>query len=321
MQPEPVLSILIATHNHEKFIAALLDSVLIQKMDFSSEIIICDDASADTTREILLNYQKLYPEKITLILNKNNEGINRVSRRLFEAGKGKYLCTLDGDDRWIYENKLQVQVDFLEQSPDYSACFHDAEIISSTHEDESANIMAKEQSHREYRYYSQFNQYKSDFYPWDLLMRNIIPTASIVMRRFDIPSFFKQYDDAVLSLGWIMELFVIKNSKFKFINQVWSVYNDHPQGVSKAVSRIKFIESNIVYLKSLVRGDYYKYMLKDVYQAIVKEYTIWLHTEDAMKMPATDYKFYCSEFKKWAKLSAKAHVTYFMNTYKSKNKK
>lgn len=178
---EIILSICIATHNHESFIEDLLVSVFEQEVSFKFEVNICDDFSSDATPEILLKFKEKYPGTIHLLLNKENEGIFRVANKLFAMSKGKYLCSVDGDDRWTYSGKLQTQIDFLEANPDYAASFHDAEIISTTHTGNTYD-QAKTQTHGIYKYYSQFNQYRPDFYPWDLIIRNIIPTASLIFR-------------------------------------------------------------------------------------------------------------------------------------------
>jgi len=46
---EPLVSVCI-TYNHEKYIAAAIESVLMQNTDFACEVIIAEDCSEDTTR-------------------------------------------------------------------------------------------------------------------------------------------------------------------------------------------------------------------------------------------------------------------------------
>ena len=315
---EPLLSILIATYNHEKFIGALLDSVLMQCVDFEYEIIICDDCSQDKTREILTSYFNKHPDKINLIFNEKNKGVNINARKLFELSKGKYICTIDGDDRWIFNKKLQYQIDFLETNLDYSATFHDAEIISTTHEDENSNERAKTQTHREYKYFSQFNHYRSDFFAWDLLQRNIIPTASLIFRKPKDLSFFDLFDGIVLSLSWILELYLMKQSKFKYFNEVWSVYNDHPGGVSKRIEHNSFKKSNIDCLKFFLTDDYYSYMKKDVYAAISAEYKQILFNQNTKK---EGKKFFNKNLKAFLFYSIKqtfSEVSYFYIDYHKK---
>ena len=111
-----LLSIGILTYNHEKFIVRALNSVLMQEVNFTYEIIVGDDASGDNTPFILKDYQQRYPDAIKLILSEKNEGAFKNGKKIYEQSRGKYLCWFEGDDYWIYEKKLQTQVDFLESN-------------------------------------------------------------------------------------------------------------------------------------------------------------------------------------------------------------
>lgn len=57
MDNEIMVSISCITYNHENYIREALDSMLMQKTNFNYEILIHDDASTDTTAEIIKEYQ------------------------------------------------------------------------------------------------------------------------------------------------------------------------------------------------------------------------------------------------------------------------
>jgi len=118
---ELTVSILTITYNHELYIAQALDSFLMQKTNFDFEIIIGEDCSTDTTRKIIEEYQQKYPEIIKLLPKTENLGIEANFLRTTKACKGKYIAICDGDDYWLDENKLQLQVDFLETNNNFSA--------------------------------------------------------------------------------------------------------------------------------------------------------------------------------------------------------
>ncbi|WOL38946.1 glycosyltransferase family 2 protein [Pyramidobacter sp. YE332] len=118
---EPVVSIGMATYNHEKYIARAIESVLMQEVTFSYELVIAEDCSTDHTREIVQKYQKKYPEVIRLILHEKNIGMQKNSNCLRRACRGKYRANLEGDDYWLFSDKLQKQVNFLEEHPDFIA--------------------------------------------------------------------------------------------------------------------------------------------------------------------------------------------------------
>lgn len=118
---QPMVSIGMATYNHEKYIAKAIESVLMQEVNFSYELVIGEDCSTDHTRDIVIEYQKKYPDVIRLILHDENVGMQKNSDCLRRACKGKYRANLEGDDYWLPIDKLQTQVDFLENNPDFIA--------------------------------------------------------------------------------------------------------------------------------------------------------------------------------------------------------
>lgn len=124
------ISILLLTYNHERFVKQALDSILMQKINVSYEIIILDDASTDKTPDILEEYKSRYPEKISLYLRETNSGhATKNSYFMLSKAKGKYFAFLEGDDYWIDEFKIQKQYDILKEHKEYSACTTDLIVV------------------------------------------------------------------------------------------------------------------------------------------------------------------------------------------------
>jgi len=124
------VSVCIITYNHENFITEAIEGALLQKLNFPYEIVIGEDYSTDGTREIIRDYQKKYPDKIKLFLNKKNLGAVENFIRTLSHCHGKYVALCEGDDYWVDPSKLQKQVDFLETNSDYSVCYQDAKVIN-----------------------------------------------------------------------------------------------------------------------------------------------------------------------------------------------
>lgn len=116
----PLVTVCIITYNHEKFIKQAIDSVLNQITDFKYIIIIADDFSTDSTRNIITEYKEIYNDKIQLLLQEKNVGPAQNFVDLIKKPNSKYLAYLEGDDYWVDKNKLQEQVDFLENNPSFS---------------------------------------------------------------------------------------------------------------------------------------------------------------------------------------------------------
>lgn len=124
MEQTPLVTVLVTTYNQEKYIAQALDSVLAQKTDFPFEIYVSEDCGTDGTRTILQDYARSYPDRIRLNLRDKNVGISRNWYEGLCAARGEYVCTLEGDDWWLDDCKLQKQMNFLREHPDYVAVSH-----------------------------------------------------------------------------------------------------------------------------------------------------------------------------------------------------
>lgn len=124
-----MVSVIVLTYNHEKYIRQALDSILMQKVDFKYEILVGDDASTDGTPEILREYTERYSDKIRPFFHEKNIGATRNAYDLLACARGKYLATLEGDDFWCNQTKLQSQVDFLESHSKYIGCSHTVRIV------------------------------------------------------------------------------------------------------------------------------------------------------------------------------------------------
>ena len=120
---EVMLSVIMTTYNHERYIAQAIESVLRQQTDFRIEIVIGEDCSTDRTRAIAEDYAAQYPEAIRIITSAENVGWRKNYRRTIAAARGKYIALLDGDDYFTHRKKLQMQVDLLEANPDVGMCY------------------------------------------------------------------------------------------------------------------------------------------------------------------------------------------------------
>ena len=120
----PLVSVNMATYNHEPYIAQAIEGVLLQETDFPIELIIGEDCSTDRTRDIVLEYQKKHPDLIRIITSDKNVGGRKNSFRSHLASRGKYVAYCEGDDYWHHARKLQKQVDALEANPDCSMSAH-----------------------------------------------------------------------------------------------------------------------------------------------------------------------------------------------------
>lgn len=123
----PKVSILLITYNHEKYIAQAIESILMQKTEYSYEINVIEDCSTDRTQEIVMRYAVSHPHIVKPFFNKKNIGFKVTQKnfyRGFQTLTGDYLAILEGDDYWSSPYKLQTQVSFLEANPEFAISAH-----------------------------------------------------------------------------------------------------------------------------------------------------------------------------------------------------
>lgn len=125
MENTPIVSVIIPSYNHAKFISDAIESVINQTFtDF--ELIIVDDCSPDESLEVIKKYKD---NRIKLFVNEKNEGAVYTTNRAIQLSTGRYVALLNSDDVWDL-NKLQKQVLFLRENPKYDAVFSNAMFIN-----------------------------------------------------------------------------------------------------------------------------------------------------------------------------------------------
>ena len=194
MNSEIMLSIVVITYNQEKYITQALDSILFQQTDYTYEVIVGDDASTDLTPQILKKYSIIYSDRINLYLREKNmggKGANNLYDLLLKC-KGKYVITLEGDDFWIDNKKIQKQIDFLEKNLDFIGVAHRCVVVNENselngetypecHDDVytfrhlASNIMPGQLTTLLYR-----NIYLADNYDYSILDKTLMPADRLI---------------------------------------------------------------------------------------------------------------------------------------------
>lgn len=252
MEP-PLVSICCITYNHENFIKQCLDGFLLQKTDFQFEIIIHDDASTDGTDGIIKEYQEKYPNIIIPIFQSENQyakGLRGMyAAFVYPKARGKYIALCEGDDYWTREDKLQRQIDFLEENPSYSSCFTNAEVI-----DDTKGFVKN---------YFNFDHNKT-YGASDIIKKGggLFPTASMVFRNSlpPYPDFLKKANSGDRPLG----LLLLSLGDFYLLNQITCVYRRHDGGVYTSIRENKKLKGdfklhNIELLRSFNAYSDFKY--------------------------------------------------------------
>ncbi len=247
---EPIMvSVVVATYNHEKYIAQTIDGILMQETNFRVEILVNDDASTDSTAQIVKEYNREYPQLFRNFYQPENQyskGVKPWIDILFPIAKGKYIAICEGDDYWTDPLKLQKQVDFLEEHPEYSMVCGGFKSVNTVTGEEITAIKDVENS-----------------------IDNTEQGFDITLERF-----FKQWLTKTLTLVYRTELYnpndfkdykytkdvhlnyhLLKRGKGYYMKEVFGVYHIHEGGVFSNNSRDAINIDNYIVIKDLYLKD------------------------------------------------------------------
>lgn len=237
----PFVIITCITYNHKDYIHNALDGFVMQKTNFPFVAVIHDDASTDGTTDIIREYAEKNQNIIYPIFERENQyskhdgSVRRIVNNVIKYSGAKYIAFCEGDDYWIDPLKLQKQVDFLESHPDFTICFHNAEVINETYEPLSFDSLQD----REYTSNEVFDNW-------------IVPTASILYRQ-DVPSL--QLDKRRYNGDLPLILNSLKYGKGFGMSEKMSAYRVTNKGITIArrkedpVMRAKAYKNHFLYIR------------------------------------------------------------------------
>lgn len=113
------VSVIVPVFNRSELLKRALDSVFSQSLP-PRQVIVVDDGSTDDTIELL---RSSYSSTVSVI-SQENAGVSRARNVGISASSHEWIAFLDSDDEW-HSRKLEKQVDFLTQNPEYQICHSD----------------------------------------------------------------------------------------------------------------------------------------------------------------------------------------------------
>ena len=270
----PLLSVCVITYNHAAFIRQTLESVAMQKINFSMEFIIADDCSKDGTTAIIEEFISTYPGKVIFLKREKNIGAAVNFMEMIGTASGKYVAYMEGDDYWTNPMKLQMQVDFLEKNPGISISSHNSTILLKSGESYPFN--------RNKRYSD--GPYEAVYTVKDYIEKDFFHSSAIVYRRSMLPEWPAWYKNA-FGGDYFMVLLLGMNGDIHYINESMSVYRIHGNSISTYSSRYEIFKNFDTHFKKFDEYSGYKY-----------------HKEISGKSFSFRYNFYYYHpryFKKW----------------------
>lgn len=231
----PLVVIRCITYNQEQFIRDALDGFLMQKTSFPFVAIVHDDASTDNTKEIICEYAKKYPDIILPIFeeenqySKHNGSVGRVINFACFTSGAKYIAFCEGDDYWTDPLKLQKQVNFLENNPEYGLIYTKVSYFC-------------QKSKRILRIWGGSSETFDS-----LLKENVIPTLTVLLRTNIYKNYLKDIQPENHK-DWRMGdypiwLYFSLKSQIKFLQETTGVYRI----LSESASHSKSYEKQLLF--------------------------------------------------------------------------
>jgi len=189
------VSVAMITYNHEAFIGQAIDSVLSQQTDFPFELVIGEDCSTDSTREIVSGFARRYPDRVRALLPERNLGLQGKNNLVatFNACQGEYIAILEGDDYWTDSTKLQWQSDFLDSHLGYSMVATNFSIV-----DTQGRLLERE---------GWWGKKVPELSHLDILRSNAPPIFTTLTRRAALPAAFPtEYFKVLLGDAFLFSL-------------------------------------------------------------------------------------------------------------------
>jgi glycosyltransferase involved in cell wall biosynthesis len=224
-----MVSVLMITYGHEKYIRQSIEGVLMQETDFDFELIVANDNSPDNSDKVIVDLIENHPKGklIKYIDRKNNIGMQANFSDAYTNCSGKYIANCEGDDYWTDPYKLQKQVDFLETNPDYVLCFHKVKILKPKGELVEDFITKVPENYEAQETFARLGNY--------------IHTPSVVYRNI-LRKFPEEFEMSPIG-DYFLYMMLAEHGKFKYMDEEMAVYR-FGVGIHSVNSQIKMAKAN-----------------------------------------------------------------------------
>lgn len=230
MNHEPLVSIIVPSYNHEKFIVDTIESLLNQTYG-NFEIIVLDDGSDDDSLKIIKNFED---KKNFFYSSQKNQGICKtLNRAIKEFSKGEYISLIASDDIW-HLSKLELQVKKILKSPLSELCYSQAIKFSQGEKMERGSIIPS-------------NPLQGRILD-KVFIRQHVPAGTILFSR-KIYDDLDGFDETLLEEDWDFIIRCASKTEFSIVKKPLLFYRQHKNNIMKMRSRKKIFQEKKKILK------------------------------------------------------------------------
>ncbi len=242
-----LLSVVMITYNHELFVRKAIEGVLKQRGTFDIELIISNDNSSDGTHAVIKECIKRNTNNIVINYYNQTTNLGMMPNFIFtlQQAKGKYIAICEGDDFWTDINKLQKQIDWMEEDPKISICCHGYNKLYS-----SGKLIGENDN---------FKKEKSILNVEDYIIEPFSQTASFVFKNEKIIQNLPNWYKNVLAGDNFLVLFCGLTGKIGYLKEKMSIYRVHPNSITNKITLLKVKENYLYHLKLFDTFSNFKY--------------------------------------------------------------
>lgn len=114
----PTISVIMGIYNCADTLGEAIESIINQTY-IDWELIMCDDGSQDNTLEVARYYMQHDPERIRIIKNPVNMGLNKTLNKCLAEARGQFIARMDGDDV-CDPTRFEKEMSVLIEHPEYA---------------------------------------------------------------------------------------------------------------------------------------------------------------------------------------------------------
>jgi len=211
----PLLSVVIPTWNRAQLVRDAIVSALVQR-EGEVEVIVVDDASTDSTAELL---EREFDDRIRLLRLEHQRGVGGARNAGARLARGDFVAFLDSDDVWL-PGKLEAELEVFARFPGAEVVVSDSQNFFEGEADGESRFAQNgllEATGREVRLASECR------WLWTNSM-NTVHTCSITVRREALLRLGERLfaEDLVCCEDWEFQMQLYQSCRVVVLPQVWS---------------------------------------------------------------------------------------------------